>query len=184
MTLSYKSEARSVKSILELFAWRYCGQIIFNLLPLPLFYPRNLLLRLFGATIGSSNRIYPSVKVWLPRNLVLGSCNGIGHNVYLYNKAKITIGDGCVISQSSLICTASHDYSDPAFELYAKPISISNQSWIAASSIILPGVSIATGSVIGAGSILSQSTEPWTVYAGNPAVPIKSRSILSDVNKL
>ena len=41
---------------------------------------------------------------------------------------------------------------------------------------VLPGVVIAEGSVIGANSLVNKSTEPWTVYVGSPAKPIKKRS--------
>lgn len=40
---------------------------------------------------------------------------------------------------------------------------------------ILPGVTLAQGSVIGSNSVVTKSTEPWTVYVGNPAKPIKIR---------
>jgi acetyltransferase-like isoleucine patch superfamily enzyme len=40
----------------------------------------------------------------------------------------------------------------------------------------MPGLIIAEGSVIGAGAILTKSTEPWTIYVGNPARPIKKRN--------
>jgi galactoside O-acetyltransferase len=41
--------------------------------------------------------------------------------------------------------------------------------------VVLPGVTLAEGSVIGACSLVTKSTEPWTVYAGIPAKPLKSR---------
>jgi putative colanic acid biosynthesis acetyltransferase WcaF len=96
-------------------------------------------------------------------------------NVYLYNKSVIAIGEGCVISRSVFLCTASHDYSSPHFTLFSKPIFIAPFSWIAASSIIMPGLSVSEGSVIGAGSVLTKSTDPWSVYAGNPAIYLKKR---------
>ena len=47
---------------------------------------------------------------------------------------------------------------------------------LGANVIIFPGVTLAEGCVIGAGSIVKQSTEPWTIYAGTPAKAIKKRS--------
>lgn len=40
---------------------------------------------------------------------------------------------------------------------------------------IMPGVTLAEGSVLGANSLLTKSTEPWTIYVGSPARPIKTR---------
>ena len=44
-----------------------------------------------------------------------------------------------------------------------------------AKAIILPGLKIADGSVIGAGAVLTRDTEPFKIYAGNPAKYIKDR---------
>jgi galactoside O-acetyltransferase len=34
---------------------------------------------------------------------------------------------------------------------------------------------LAEGSVIGANSLVTKSTEPWTIYVGSPAKPVKAR---------
>ena len=41
---------------------------------------------------------------------------------------------------------------------------------------ILPGVTLAEGTAVGAMSLCKQSTEPWGIYAGIPARRIKERS--------
>jgi acetyltransferase-like isoleucine patch superfamily enzyme len=47
--------------------------------------------------------------------------------------------------------------------------------------IVLDGVNIGDGSVIGAGAVVTKSTEPYGVYVGNPARKVKQRmSIYSD----
>jgi putative colanic acid biosynthesis acetyltransferase WcaF len=179
MVQFYAHEQRSLSNYIELLLWRLIGQPLFSLVPLPFFELRVFILRLFGAHIGKKNRLYPSLKIWIPRNLILGSCIGIGENVYLYNKATIQIEDNCVISNSSFLCTASHDYNSPNFTLFSKPIYISSFSWIAAHSIVMPGLLVSTGTVVGAASVLTKNTEPWSVYAGNPAVFLKKRNIIN-----
>jgi acetyltransferase-like isoleucine patch superfamily enzyme len=56
-----------------------------------------------------------------------------------------------------------------------EPIVMKRFSGALANSVVLPGVTLAEGSVLGANSLLAHDTEPWTVYAGNPARPIRLR---------
>lgn len=46
---------------------------------------------------------------------------------------------------------------------------------ICANVTVLPGVTLGEGSVVGACSLVIHDTDPWTVYAGIPAIPLKSR---------
>ena len=46
---------------------------------------------------------------------------------------------------------------------------------IGTNVVIMPNVTIAEGSVIGACSLVTKDTEPWTIYVGVPARPIKIR---------
>ena len=46
---------------------------------------------------------------------------------------------------------------------------------IGTNAVIMPNVTIAEGSVIGACALVTQDTEPWTIYVGVPARPVKVR---------
>ena len=46
---------------------------------------------------------------------------------------------------------------------------------IATNAIVMPGVTIKEGSVVGAGALMMQDTEPWTIYVGTPARALKVR---------
>ena len=48
-------------------------------------------------------------------------------------------------------------------------------SLIGVNSVVMPGIEMAEGSVLGANSLLTKNTEPWTIYVGSPAVPKKMR---------
>jgi len=52
---------------------------------------------------------------------------------------------------------------------------IGNDVWIGTRVIILPGVEIGSGSVIGAGSIVSRSIPPYSIAVGAPAKVIRTR---------
>jgi acetyltransferase-like isoleucine patch superfamily enzyme len=56
------------------------------------------------------------------------------------------------------------------------PLTVGNDVWIGHGAIILPNVqNIGTGSVIGAGSIITKDVQPYSIVAGNPATEIKKR---------
>jgi putative colanic acid biosynthesis acetyltransferase WcaF len=117
------------------------------------------------------------VKVLMPWNLEIGDFVAIAEGVDIYNFASVTIGSQSCISQRVWLCTGSHDYRRASFPLVSQPISIGTSVWIAAEAFLHPGTTVPTGAVIGARCVASGTLSAWTVYAGNPARPIKSRSI-------
>jgi acetyltransferase-like isoleucine patch superfamily enzyme len=56
--------------------------------------------------------------------------------------------------------------SQPTEEL---PITIGDDVWLGASAIVLGGVSIGEGSVVGAGSVVTQDLPPYSIARGVPA---------------
>lgn len=155
--------------------WNFVEFAFFRLSPRPFFRWRVLLLRSFGAKIGNGVHIYPTVSTWAPWNLKVGNETGIGDGVVLYNQAVIAIGNRCVISQNSYLCTGSHDYLSSFFPLITKPITIEDHVWICAGSFIHPGVTLKMGCVVGACSVVTKDLSSWSVCAGNPCKFIKTR---------
>jgi putative colanic acid biosynthesis acetyltransferase WcaF len=138
---------------------------------------RITLLRLFGAKIKEACLICGGVKIWEPWNLDLGAFCTIGTNAEVYNLAKVTIGSNSVVSQDVYLCSASHNYSDPTFSLFSKPIIIGSSVWIAAKAFVSPGVSIGEGAVVGACSVVTRDMPAWTICVGNPCRPLKPRKM-------
>lgn len=56
-----------------------------------------------------------------------------------------------------------------------RPVIIGDDVWIGARVIILPGVHIGTGSVIGAGAVVTKDVPDYAVVGGNPAHILKMR---------
>jgi putative colanic acid biosynthesis acetyltransferase WcaF len=143
-----------------------------------LFYGwRRFLLRLFGAKIGRGAMIRPSVKVTYPWKLTLGNYAWVGDNVVLYTLGEIDIGDDAVVSQSSYLCTGSHDEARPGFDIFAKPIKVEREAWVATDVFIAPGVTIGAGAVVGARSSVFQNIPADMVAMGHPARVIRRRRV-------
>lgn len=131
---------------------------------------RRFLLRLFGARIGRSVLVRGTARITYPWKLAIGDYSWVGDFVELYSLGAIDIGRNAVVSQYAYICTGSHDFRSATFDIYQKPIRIEDEAWVAAGCFVHPGVTIARGSVIAARSVVNADTEPFTVYAGSPAV--------------
>jgi putative colanic acid biosynthesis acetyltransferase WcaF len=156
-------------------SWRIVQGALFRLSPQFMYGWRRFLLRLFGAIIGENVLIRPTVKILYPWKLIVGDWSWIGDEVTLYNMETINIGENCVISQKSYLCTSSHDHTKSSFEIFAQPIDIKNETWIASDVFIAPGVTIGHGTVVGFRSTVNKDLPPQMVCYGNPAKPIKPR---------
>jgi acetyltransferase-like isoleucine patch superfamily enzyme len=98
----------------------------------------------------------------------------------LYGHGGLKIGNGVRIAAHTVIIPSNHGFDDltqPIFQQRSggKGVVIEDDVWIGANCTILDGVRIAKGCVIGAGSVVSKSTEPLGIYGGVPARLIKTR---------
>jgi putative colanic acid biosynthesis acetyltransferase WcaF len=155
--------------------WNICRALFYRLSPRPFHGWRSMLLRLFGATLGPNCHFYPGSKVWAPWNLVCADQVTAGDGVEIYNPAPVTLGSHAILSQGAFLCGATHDYDDPAFPLLAYTMHIGAYAWVCARASVAPGVQVGEGAVLGLGSVATRNLDPWTVYAGAPAVKVKER---------
>lgn len=113
----------------------------------------------------------------------------VGKNTYIGENnniriadASIIIGDDCMISQMVSLISTNHQVT-PASTLLTQGgldhqktgITIGNDVWVGCNVVILPGISIADGAVIGAGSVVNDDIPAYHVVAGNPAKIIRIR---------
>ncbi len=152
-------------------------KILFFLNPWP--WPsavRVALLRFFGAKVGDRVVVRSGVNVSFPWRLSVGDDVWIGEEVLLLSLAEIVIERSVCISQRAFLCTGSHRFHQPGFDLVTKPIVVRAGSWIAAQAFIAPGVEIAAGSMVCAGSVVIENVAAGTVVRGNPARPVPGRT--------
>lgn len=159
--------------------WQVVWALLYRPSPRPLHAWRRLLLRTFGATVGRAARPYPRVRIWAPWNLHMGAHSCLADDVDCYCVATVKLGAHATVSQYSYLCSASHDYRDPAMPLVSGAIIIEEEAWVAADVFVGPGVTVGRGAVVGARSSVFADVPAWTVVAGSPPVARGQRAEFS-----
>jgi acetyltransferase-like isoleucine patch superfamily enzyme len=120
------------------------------------------------AQIGDYTHISPYVTV-------IGGAKSkliVGDFVTIATGTRIIAGSDKFLGEGFTSVTAPEQYRD---EVTLSTIEIKRFAGIGTNAVIMPGVTIAEGSVIGACSLVTKDTEPWTIYMGVPARPVKIR---------
>jgi galactoside O-acetyltransferase len=112
-------------------------------------------------------------------------------------KSKLILEDFTFIASGTKVVCGSEDYTGGGLigptipEEYRKinynMVKFERFAGCGVNCSIMPGVTLAEGSILGANSLLTKDTEPWTIYVGSPAKPIKMRekeTIINNAKKL
>jgi putative colanic acid biosynthesis acetyltransferase WcaF len=160
--------------------WLLISKILFQHFPFSASRFKCAVLRAFGARVGQGVVIKPDLKITFPWKLRIGDHVWLGEQCWLLNLAPITIESHVCISQRAFVCTGSHNYKSPAFDLLTQPVILERGAWLGAGAWVGPGVTVGSHAVLTAASVASKSLQPFGVYRGNPAVRIGTRQIAAD----
>jgi galactoside O-acetyltransferase len=153
---------------------------------------------------GKGLRIQPSTTITGRKNIVIGdnfiSMGGlylyandggylqIGNNVDVNTNVQlgaasgvIKIGDNVMIAPNVVIRAANHGMSRSGIPMKMQRsiggvIVIGDDVWVGANAVICSNVTLAKGTVVAAGAVVTKSTEEFTIVGGVPARVIGERS--------
>ena len=122
--------------------------------------------------------LYGVPRIINSNKLKLGNNIRINDRVCIHAANGIIINNNVTLSYGATLLSESYDLSSRENYLErkhaGKPIIIGSNVWICANATVLPGVKIADGVIVGAGSVVTKDLlETNSLYAGNPAVFIK-----------
>lgn len=115
----------------------------------------------------------------------------LGNNVYLgpgcmilASETTVHIGDKVMFGPNVMLIGGDHNASEVGVEMFDvkekrasddQPIRIERDVWIGAGAVVLKGVTIGTGSIVAAGSVVTKSIPEYSIAGGVPAKVLKLR---------
>lgn len=100
-------------------------------------------------------------------------------------KSIVELEDFSFIAAGTCIVAGSEDYTGKGLvgptipsqfrEINYNHIVFKRFSGCGVNCSVMPGVTLQEGAILGANSLLTKDAEPWTIYVGSPARPVKTR---------
>lgn len=124
---------------------------------------------------GSFIRSFASLNAGPPSGFIrIGKNSGVGQMSVLYGNGGLVIGDNVMIAGQCFIVASSHRYDQLDIPMMlqgvtAKGITIEDNVWIGAGAKILDGVTIGSGAIVAANSVVTKSVPSGGRVGGVPA---------------
>lgn len=140
-----------------------------------------ILAELLGG-VGEGVWIEPPFFCDYGREISIGASTFLNFNCVLLDAAAISIGENGLLGPGVQLLTVSHppraaDRMVPGwapgsgsspYRNRAAPITVGNNVWIGAATLVMPGVTIGDNVTIGAGSIVTKDVPPDVLALGQP----------------
>jgi len=150
-----------------------------------LIHSRAVLVNCEKIFLGENVRIDPFVLLSAGEGIRIGRNVHIAAYVSIVGAAGVDVRDFAGISQGARILSSTDDFSGahltgPTIPERYKSVQtaslfIGRHVVVGAGSVVLPGCSIGDGAAVGALSLVNKPLDPWKIYVGSPARPIRER---------
>lgn len=136
-------------------------------------------------SIGECSQIDEGVRIFAGKGVRIGSHVHIAFAASISGGGECEIHDFVGVGAGVRILTGTEKIDGEGLTNPTVPphlrsvhrgrVQIGAHAIIFTNSIIFPDVVIGEGAVVAAGSTVHRNLQPWTVYAGHPLVPIRTR---------
>ncbi len=125
-----------------------------------------------GARTSVGGGVQVGIKVEIGNNCTLNPFSVVRGNVVIGNDTRVATG--------AQILGFNHNSDRLDVPIWKQGLSydgieIGEDCWIGANAVVLDGVRIGAHAIVAAGAVVTKDVSEFTIVAGNPARPIKSR---------
>ena len=139
------------------------------------------------------NHVCIDVGVYLSTESVIGDYVHIAPYSCIIGgeKSKLIMDDFSGVAAGSKIICGSDDFTKGMMnpqvpneykESKYETVTFKKYSCVGVNCVVLPGITLGEGSVVGAGSVVTKDTKPWTIYVGSPAKEVGKRDKTKIIN--
>ncbi|MFP6665099.1 MAG: acyltransferase [Deltaproteobacteria bacterium] len=170
-----------LRQAVTLYAEEWIGSILRPIPSLLGFGLRYLFYRLLFARLSGFGYISRGVQFIHSYGIRFGRNHHINTGCTFDGRGGLTMGDNVLVGPNVVIVSSQHRWDgDPSLPIIQQghrsaAVVIGDDCWIGANSVVTPGVTLGRGTVVGAGSVVTSSTEEYAIVAGAPARVIGSR---------
>jgi acetyltransferase-like isoleucine patch superfamily enzyme len=135
--------------------------------------------------IGENAKIDAFVKVVFSGgsgDIVIGEWCYVNSGCVLYSGNGITMGRDVLLAANCVLAPTDHEYADRDVQIRLQGfrpsrggVTIEDDVWVGAGSVLLDGTRLGRGAIVAAGSVVRGDVPPFTIVAGNRAVPVGMR---------
>lgn len=142
---------------------------------------RYVFLKNIAISCGENVSLHPGVYLLCPEKIRLGNNVSIHPMCYIDATGGINIGNDVSVAHSVTIMSTEHVFSDINVPIKDQgtslhPTIIKDNVWIGAKSTILAGITISSGSIVAAGTVVKKDVEENNIVGGIPAKLIRKRT--------
>lgn len=110
-------------------------------------------------------------------SLKIGKYCCIGWHCVIEGGANIKVGNRVFLGPGSKLLSSTYEFDgfytsqllpDETFSIRSGDITIEDDAYIGAGTVVMPGVTIGEGALVGANSLVNHNLKPWGIYFGNP----------------
>lgn len=136
------------------------------------------------AWIEDEVRILDFAFVDAKESLYIGKHTIIAWHCVIEGHSNIRIGNRCFLGPGVKLLSSTYEFNgyyanehlpDGAHKTRYGDITMMDDAYIGANSVVLPGVTIGEGTIVGANSLVNHNLKPWGIYFGNPVKFIGTR---------
>jgi maltose O-acetyltransferase len=128
--------------------------------------------------VGNKNVIQQGFRFGNKGIVQIGDNCRINENVYIQSAV---LGNNVLIAPNVAVLASAHNFELTDISIVEqgdteiKTVIIEDDVWLGRNVIVLPGITIGSGAIVGAGSVVTKDIPAFSIFAGVPAKLIRKR---------